>query len=189
MTAASYAIAADGSGRERKLFAGTGLDFSSDGRHADIPDGGRIDDAETRVLLEGEKRHRNGRLSPSGELLAYELREGEQSEVYLTRFPSAEGRWQVSTGGGRDARWSRDGSRLYFLDDELALHEVSVRSTPSIELGRPRLLFENRTNGIGLGRGYDIAADGRLLVVRVISDDRKRYIVFVQNWYGEFEKP
>jgi hypothetical protein len=92
-----------------------------------------------------------------------------------------------STGGGRDPHWSPDGSRLYFLDNDGSLHEVSVRAGRSIELGRSELLFATGTNGVDLSRGYDVAADGRLLVVRVVSDDRKRYIVFVENWLGEFE--
>lgn len=203
MTVTAYAVAANGSGSEREPFPGSDLHFSRDGRHAvfhdhdaaseedlwiaEIPDGGRIEEAETRRLLEGEKRQRRGRLSPAGDLLAYELSDGEQTELYVTQFPSAEGRWQVSIGGGRQPRWSHDGSRLYFLDDDLALHEVSVRTTPSIRFGRSKLLFANGTNGVDLSRGYDVVAADRLLVVRVVSDDRKRYIAFVQNWFREFE--
>jgi serine/threonine protein kinase len=199
----SYAVSADGSGDERELFSGQDLQFSKDGRHvvfhthdlaldddlwvADIPAGGRIDDAELRVLIEGSERQREGRLSPSGDVLAYELRNGEQGDIYLARFPGGEGRWQVSTGGGRDARWNHDGSRLYFIGEDGALYEVEVQTSPSIEVGRPKRLFAAGTNDINLGLGYDVAADGRLLVVRTVSDDRKRYVVIVENWLREFE--
>ena len=199
----AYAVSADGSGNERELFPGQDLHFSSDGRHvvfhvhdnksnddlwiAEIPSGGRIDDAEPRALIEGSERRREGRLSPSGDVLAYEMRDGGKADIYLARFPGGEGRWQVSTGGGRDARWSHDGSRLFFIGDDRALYEVEVQTNPSVEIGRPKLLFAYGANGIELERGYDIAADGRLLVVRTVSDDRKSYVVFVENWLREFE--
>jgi len=53
-------------------------------------------------------------LSHDERFLAYISDATGTDEVYVTRFPSGEGRWSVSSGGGWEPLWSPDGSRLYF---------------------------------------------------------------------------
>ena len=64
----------------------------------------------------------HGRLSPDGKWIAYESDESHRNEVYLRRFravggPGRErpGRLLVSTQGGMEPRWRRDGRELYYL--------------------------------------------------------------------------
>jgi len=34
-------------------------------------------------------------------------------QIYIQNYPTASGRWQVSTGGGIQPKWRRDGSELF----------------------------------------------------------------------------
>ena len=83
------------------------------------------------------------------------LEDEDTNEIYLTRFPSGEGKWQVSTDGGRDPRWSADGDRIYYRQGQ-DLMEVPVSGGASPSLGQPRKLFSWEA----IGRGFDLTPDG-----------------------------
>ena len=56
-------------------------------------------------------------VSNDGRWIAYTSNESGRNEVYVRPFPNTgEGRWQVSTAGGFQPRWSPDGQSLYFID-------------------------------------------------------------------------
>ena len=50
------------------------------------------------------------RISPNGKWIAYASFESGRGELYISSFPSGAGKWQVSTGGSRDAVWRHDRS-------------------------------------------------------------------------------
>jgi len=54
-----------------------------------------------------------GAISPDGKWLAYESRESGRSEVYVRQLPSGPGKWQISSQGGIQPRWSGDGRELF----------------------------------------------------------------------------
>ena len=54
-------------------------------------------------------------LSPNGRWIAYVSAESGGSEVYVQSFPATGGRWQISTGGGTEPRWRRDGKGTLLL--------------------------------------------------------------------------
>jgi hypothetical protein len=100
-------------------------------------------------------------------------------EVYIRPFPDRGGRWQVSTNGGADPRWRRDGRELYYLapDGKLMAVEIQVGADGrSLNPGLPVALFQTRlatgaSVNIGfLSRpGYAVAPDGRFMM-NVIAD-------------------
>ncbi|MGH9367650.1 MAG: protein kinase domain-containing protein, partial [Thermoanaerobaculia bacterium] len=53
------------------------------------------------------------RFSPDGRWLAYSSDESGRLEVYVRAFPGPGGKWQVSTAGGGNPVWSRDGKELF----------------------------------------------------------------------------
>jgi Tol biopolymer transport system component len=59
---------------------------------------------------------------------------------------AGEGKWQVSPGLGSYPRWSRDGSRLFYIDigtPKRPLMEVDVSTGESFQSGPPRVVVEN----------------------------------------------
>ena len=118
---------------------------------------------------------------------------GREYEVYLKRFPTGEGRWQVSSGGGIWPRWNPKGDRLYYArhDD---IMEVDVTPGPEPRFGKPRLVVSRKALGWplidGFPPGFDVAADGsRFLVVQPIdTGERQSGIIVHENWLSEFSK-
>jgi serine/threonine protein kinase/Tol biopolymer transport system component len=125
--------------------------------------------------------------SPDGHWVAYRSDESGRDEVYLSTFPAGGGKWQVSQGGGRWARFSRDGRELYYvgLDGEMMEASVTERG-PTVEVGTPHQLFQ--LNGIELSPYFDVTPDGkRFLLVEgdwVVSQQ----LTLVTNWTAGLRK-
>jgi len=100
-------------------------------------------DRKPRPLLQTPFREIQGRFSPDGRLLAYVSDETGRDEVYVQSFPQSGGKWQISTSGGVQPRWRRDGREMYFhaLDNEVMAVEVSGTSEDAFKAGVPRRLF------------------------------------------------
>ena len=71
---------------------------------------------ETRPLLNTTSSERAPAISPDGRWLAYESDESGRAEVYVRPFPAVDqGLWAISTSGGSEPRWARDGRELFFV--------------------------------------------------------------------------
>jgi hypothetical protein len=131
-------------------------------------------------------------VSPDGTLLAYQSDESGREEVYLTRFPGGEGKWQVSSEGGSWPRWSRSGRHLYYVAED-TLMEVAVDPGPSPVLGDPVKLFTRPPVTVflpfGWVAGFDVFGEGeRFALTRDIVQERAPGIAVVENWFAEFAK-
>jgi Tol biopolymer transport system component/tRNA A-37 threonylcarbamoyl transferase component Bud32 len=205
---ASFAVVvkdSDGTGAPRELARGLGAAFT--------PDGGGIVyaafspettwdiwllsplEGEPTRLVQGTSWQYAPRVSPSGEYLAYVSRESGRDEIYLTRFPSGTGRWQVSVAGGNWPQWSDDGSRLYYIEHGgLAIMEVAVTTEPALSLAQPRRLFaapgSGRTSVSGFLDGFAVTGNGeRFLVVEAAEQGQTTTgITVVQSWFEEFRR-
>jgi hypothetical protein len=80
-------------------------------------------------------------LSPDGQWIAYVSNESGRWEVYLQRFPRASAEWPVSTAGGSQPRWRRDGREIYFVDPKSTCIAVGVNLGAKVPIVQPRSLF------------------------------------------------
>jgi hypothetical protein len=76
--------------------------------------------------------------------VAYTSDESGDNEIYVTTFPGAAGKWQVTRGGGTEPRWSRDGKELFFLQTGNQIMAAPVLSGETFRIGTPTLLFVAR---------------------------------------------
>lgn len=116
-------------------------------------------------------------ISPDGKWALYLSAEGTNaSELFLTRFPSGEGEWQVSIGGAEGAAFSPDGSAIHLVDMDRELYRVALQTEPELTLGTPELLgqaekgttlFCSSEDGTGrfLAMQESGSLDGELVVV------------------------
>jgi len=191
---------ADGTGEMRTLCKGSRPIVTPDGRnvvYADDEMGAKLSDVmirpmddsgEPAALLDGPAEE-EGRLSPKGDYLAYQSNETGRDEIYLTRYPGGEGKWQVSTSGGEDIRWVADGDELIYRDTNDVMMAVEIRRKPDLHLTDPVRLFDCGQNDlIDPDRGFDISADGKrlLMVRRIPQPGDEPTIVIVQNWLAGF---
>ena len=54
----------------------------------------------------------NARESADARWMAYVSTESGAAEMFLSDFPAADRKWQISTGGGSQPAWHRDGKEL-----------------------------------------------------------------------------
>jgi Tol biopolymer transport system component len=59
-----------------------------------------VPDLKSSLLLKAPSVVRNGQFSLDGKWVAYASNESGKWEIYVTSFPDARGKWQVSSGGG-----------------------------------------------------------------------------------------
>jgi hypothetical protein len=126
----------------------------------------------------------HGAFSPDGGWVAYASDESGRMEVYVQPFAQPGTRSLVSTGGGSEPRWRRDGRELFYLAPDGTLMAVVVTAAPAFEIGTPQALFRPRVPAGSLFRtSYDVTADGqRFLVNTVVEGAGATPITVVVNW-------
>jgi len=129
------------------------------------------------------------RFSPDGRFLAYASDESGRHEIYVVPYPPTGIRYLVSTGGGEEPVWSRDGRELFYRHgDRIFVADVETR--PSFTASPPRVLFEGRfeyTTG-GHSQNYDVAPDGGFLMIQRLESARLTEIRVVVGFDRELER-
>ena len=133
----------------------------------------------------GPGNQTNGQISPDGKWVAYASDESGNWEIYVTTFPGAAGKWQVSSGGGVEPRWRGDGKEIFYIGSTGMLTAVPVNAGATFSSGTPTPLFQIR------GRApisstdvfsYDVAKDGqRFLVNRYVKPEQIAPLNIVLN--------
>ena len=111
-----------------------------------------------------------------------------QKALALEPFPGPGGKWQVSTEGGCQVRWRRDGRELYFMDNDKQLIAVDVKSNgPLFELGVPHVLFQSHIEDPS-SYNYDVTSDGQRFLCNDAPEKSTTDITLVVNWDAELKK-
>jgi serine/threonine protein kinase/Tol biopolymer transport system component len=138
---------------------------------------------------------RGGDFSPDGRWIAYESNESGRFEIYIRSFPAEGSKWPVSTGGGTQPRWRRDGKELYYVAPDARLMAVSVAVSAdgqTVDASAPVPLFATRlASGAGFAPGeqqYTVAPDGRFLLNTVVDEASASPITVVLNWTAASRK-
>jgi serine/threonine-protein kinase len=109
-------------------------------------------------------------ISPDGSLLAFQSNQSGKTFIYLRRMPPGEGLWQVSSGSAERPRWSKDGSRLFYLEDNAKIFAVPVNPGPPLHLGAPEEIFSIAAERLDPFHGFDTAPDGSGLVTVQVGE-------------------
>ena len=145
------------------------------------------DEGKATPFLEAPFGEGDAHFSPDGRWLAYVSDESGRNEVYVTRFPRREGKWQISTSGGSAPRWRRDGREIYYVAGDRNVHAVDVASAESFQADTPRLLFSTRTARNPFY--YDVTPEGQKFVVSELhTSDESEAITLLVDWTAALEK-
>jgi Tol biopolymer transport system component len=193
-----------GTGQERELGTGVGVpyDWSPDGRFLTflkapyvLPFGARLGAVpELMVLplnsdgspagpaepyLKGSGAF-HARFSPNGRWLAYTIGAGNSApdqDVFVGPFPAPPGggnRWAISSGGGFQPLWRRDGKELLYFSKDSKLMSVEVDTeSPTFKMGTPKPLFEVHIAGgapAGPTHRWDLTRDGQKFLINTALD-------------------
>jgi serine/threonine-protein kinase len=202
-----FVRAADGTGDVERLTTGTQVPSSWYGTqivYSDFGDGviaaatpadlGVVSLTERRgeKLLVTPFRENNAVISPDGRWLAYESSETNEKEIVVRPFPDVrKGRARISTAGGTGPVWARDGRSLFYQSRQ-AMMAVAVRGASPDEWGAPEKLFEGSYFSVDGPSMYDVARDGRFLMLKPIGDNLQsrtpKNLIVVENWAEELKQ-
>jgi eukaryotic-like serine/threonine-protein kinase len=123
----------------------------------------------------------DAQISPDGHWLAYRSNQNGKYEVYVQPFPATE-RPQVSTAGGVEPQWSRDGRELFFLVGK-TLSAVDITSAgKSVTMGKPHALFDVSINSYDMRNHYAVTPDGKKFLVITQQEQQGKSFDAIVNW-------
>jgi serine/threonine-protein kinase len=131
-----------------------------------------------------------GSWSPDGRWVAYGSEESGQPEIYVRPFPGPGGRWQISTEGGVQPVWARNGRELFYRNGDKMM-AVAVETGPVFAAAKPKMLFEGHYEAgiFPFEPNYDISPDGqRFLMIKASEQESaETQINVVLNWFEELK--
>lgn len=199
---AFYEKNADGSGSEEEE-ADQGLvlfnpwDWSRDGKYVLFRKGNELgyltwSGRVATMLTPGNRTVRGAQFSPDERWFAYASNESGSMEIYVSTFPDAKGKWQISTGGGQEPRWRRDGKELFYMSTDGKMMAVPIIEGSSFEAGTPTALFTTHRRQPVSSQdiySYDVSPDGqRFLIVTNVDQGPAAPLSVLMNWSSELEK-
>jgi Tol biopolymer transport system component len=197
-----YQKNADGTGSDQQI-ADLGVaqqgfwDWSRDGKYLLVEANTELwylslSDRHAKPFLQSKWIVRNAQFSPDGRWVAYSTNETGNWEVYVSPFPSANSRWQVSKAGGEEPRWRRDGKELFYLSGEGKLMAAAVKTGSNFEAGPPVKLFQTHVRQPISSQdvfSYDVAGDGqRFLINTKVDEPNPSPLSIILNWASEIER-
>ena len=124
--------------------------------------------AGAKPFVVGDANYTNGQFSPDGKWVAYASNESGDWEIYVTTYPGATGKWQVSRGGGTEPRWRGDGKEMYYIGPHGELTAVDLNPGTTFSVGTPVKLFAFQARA-GISSTdlftYDVTKDGKRFIV------------------------
>ena len=183
-------------------------DWSMDGRFIAYSSGSAKEKSSTWILprfgerkpypfLKGDYNAGEARFSPDGRWVAYTSDESGRAEIYVTPFPQAASKWQISVAGGTSVKWRRDGKELFYLAADSRLMAVEVDTGGAIfQVGAVHPLFQALLR-TGPSRfdlsptseqiGYDSSPDGKWFVVNSPPAGSPAPITLITNWSADLK--
>jgi Tol biopolymer transport system component len=128
------------------------------------------------------------RFSPDGRWIAYAVDDSGRSEVFVTDFPEGTQRWQVSTDGGTQPRWRRDGRELFYAAPDGKIMSVEIGSGRTFQAGAPKVLFETLSPWMAGFDFYDVAPDGQRFLMNLPPSQSTPPLSLIVNWTAALKK-
>ncbi|NDQ58123.1 MAG: protein kinase [Acidipila sp.] len=199
-----YTKNADGAQEEKVLDFDTAdkvdrypSDWSRDGKYVLYTRGtelwvAAVPEMKARAFLTGAGTPRNGQFSPDGKWVAYASNESGKFEIYVTSFPEARGKWQVSNTGGNQPRWRGDGQEMFYLAPDGKMMAVPVSTGANFDAGAPAALFLTHAREFFATSeqvSYDVTRDGqRFLINTQVKNADRQPMTVILNWDAEMKK-
>jgi serine/threonine-protein kinase len=149
-----------------------------------------MNDRKTEPFINTPHSEWSAKFSPNGRWVAYLSDEMGQAEVYVRPYPERDPKIPISTGGGVEPVWARDGRELFYRNGDKMM-VVSITVEPTFIPSKPEMLFEGQYRLSAPGYPYyDVAPDGQRFVMIKASGVRSAptYVNVVLNWFEELNR-
>lgn len=143
-----------------------------------------------RPLLQTNADEAQPALSPDGRWLAYAMKDSGRWQIYVQSFPDLQGKWQISTEGGMEPLWARNGKELFYRAGDKVL-AVTISTAAGFQASQPQPVFTH-LSGFNAGTllpTYDIAPDGqRIVMMKGERDAVPTHLHAIVNWFADVQK-
>jgi serine/threonine protein kinase len=119
-------------------------------------------------------------LSPDGRWLAYASNATGEIEVWVEPYGRAGAAVRISPRGGVEPVWAKNGRELYYLEGG-RLMVVAIEPGAEFNFKPATPLFDFRYPRSNQPPSYDVAADGRFLVIKPVTT-APAVITVISNW-------
>jgi eukaryotic-like serine/threonine-protein kinase len=150
-----------------------------------------VPEMKDQLLLKASAAFRNPQISPDGKWIAYASNETAKWQIYVTSFPEAHGKWQISINGGEQPRWRRDGKELFYLSSDYKMMAAPVTTGVNFNSDTPVPLFQTSPRQpISLNDVfvYDVSEDGRFLINTQLRPEDSVPMTVVVNWTAKLKR-
>jgi eukaryotic-like serine/threonine-protein kinase len=146
------------------------------------------DESEPRVVVAGTGfRLLGASLSPDGRWLAYADAPTGRREIWVRPFAGNGPPVRVSAEGGEEPLWARDGRALFYRQGTRVL-SATVHRGGEFRFEAPVVLFESNHLRESFSQTYDVAADGRFLMIQPAETPVNARPVVITNWMAELAR-
>jgi Tol biopolymer transport system component len=196
-----YIKAASGAGQEEPLIkmgtpTGWATDWSRDGRFIlyqipgaktgqDLWIAPQFGDRKPFPYLQTQFNEQAGAFSPDGRWIAYVSDESCRNEIYVQAFPLSGEKHEISSGGGSEPYWRKDGTELFYLAADRNLMAIPVKLGTTITPGTPKALFPVPLSE--QQHSYAVTGDGQRFLVSRLAGEMPP-ITVVLNWEAGLKK-
>ena len=161
-----------------------------------LPLAGAPGDRKPIPYLQTQFSERQARFSPDDRWIAYISNESspDQYQVHVQSFPLGAGKFMLSTGGGTEPKWRRDGKEIFYIAADGKVMAVEVKTAPKFEAGTPRALFDPRIANLlpFTYSRYDVSPDGKRFLVNSLGSASEHSastpITVVLNWQAALKR-
>ena len=145
--------------------------------------------ADAKPVLIHESRYllNSASLSPDSRWIVFASNESGQFEVYVKTAIEGGQRRQVSSGGGTSPFWSPQGDEIFYRRQEQMV-AVKVDTESELVIGEASVLFEGNYAISRNGRNYDVAEDGRFLMIKTPINSEPRRVSVILNFHEMLER-
>lgn len=144
-----------------------------------------LDDSTTIApLMTGADDELGAAVSPDGRWLAYVSELSARDEIYVTSYPRAGARVQISTDGGTSPAWSPDGDELFYQDGS-ALVAAQVEVDAGIRVTGRTVLFAGDYLQYRWYRQYDVMSTDGVEEFVMIENPSRGDVEVVTGWRDE----
>ena len=126
-------------------------------------------DGKATPYIESQSQKVHAQFSPNGRWVAYATNESGSFQIAIQTFPDPKSKVVVTSKGGIEPRWSRDGRELYYLalDGKLMAVPVVKDDGDMPVFGSDKVLFPTPLTTLSTlpGFRYDVADNGKRFLI------------------------
>ena len=140
-------------------------------------------------------RGNGGQFSPDGRWMTFQMADASGiGDIYVRAYPGGGALRRVSTGGGVEPRWTRNGREIVYLD--FSGNPIAVDVSPegdALAIGNPHKLFDLPVAQVSGAGTFDASADGNRFVMLLgeassASLAKRTHVTVVFNFLEELRR-